>query len=171
MFASLAKPDEDIELHWLKVSLQLPFTRPGRRSPNSIAGHACGHTRSFREATSATERDALPWEMSQFASPPSVELRSRTCGIASGIGVLISVEPCEQPPTKITLSPGQDPSSYSDLCDSSSTSAPKAAGCAGCILAFVLGGLLRRIPGLHTLSPQYDVGHGIGCHVSMTEHC
>lgn len=109
MFASLAKPDEDIELHWLKVSLQLPFTRPGRRSPNSIAGHACGHTRSFREATSATERDALPWEMSQFASPPSVELRSRTCGIASGIGVLISVEPCEQPPTKITLSPGKIP--------------------------------------------------------------
>lgn len=82
MFASLAKPDEDIELHWLKVSLQLPFTRPGRRSPNSIAGHACGHTRSFREATSATERDALPLEMSQFASRSTPHLSSFAHGLA-----------------------------------------------------------------------------------------
>ena len=41
MFASLAKPDEDVELHWLKVSVCLScFPRCGEISP--LSWYACG---------------------------------------------------------------------------------------------------------------------------------
>ena len=47
MFASLAKPDEDVELHWLKVSLASGYAMVCARKQAHIRRETCGGARIY----------------------------------------------------------------------------------------------------------------------------